>query len=164
MKKKKEYHSKKRNKFAQIFSTSIPTTDSAMRRTYIVGTNSIITNFSRPKVKLISEHSYVSPRQCISHFLGSGKMPHNMKNTYCQKIRLLTESRVCKEVYKRACTANPNISREDLIVLIEITWSDDFDPNSSIKANRGAVWIKTLTFVSASFSDNKVQDTYPIKS
>ena len=147
---------------AQNFTTSIPTTDSQMRNTYIVGKDSIITNLPRPKVKLISEHSYVSPRQCISHFLGSGKMPPNMTNTDCKKIRLLTESRACKEVYERACTANANISKEDLIVLMGITWSDDFDPNSSIKANRGAVWIKTLTFVSTSFSENKVQDTYPI--
>ena len=43
-----------------------------------------------------------------------------------------------------------------------VSWSDDFDPNSSIKANRGAVWIKTVTFISESFSENKIEDTYTV--
>ena len=29
-----------------------------------------------------------------------------------------------------------------------VSWSDDFEPNSMSKANRGSVWIKTLTFIS----------------
>ena len=58
--------------------------------------------------------------------------------------------------------ANRNVSTDNLIVLMGISWSDDFDPNSSIKANRGAVWIRTVTFISESFSDNTLEDTYTI--
>ena len=43
-----------------------------------------------------------------------------------------------------------------------VQWSDVFEPNSSIKANRGDVWIKTLTFVSDKFHQNKITDTYAI--
>ena len=67
-----------------------------------------------------------------------------------------------KEVYTRAVKANPDVSTDNLIVLMGISWSDDFDPNSSIKANRGAVWIRTVTFISESFSDNTLDDTFTI--
>ena len=66
------------------------------------------------------------------------------------------------EAYERAYIDNPNVDRDDLVVLMGITYNDIFDPNSSIKANRGVVWIKTITFLSQLFSQNKVEDTYTI--
>ena len=74
----------------------------------------------------------------------------------------ISDSNVRKEVHARAVQANPNVLPDNLIVLMGISWSDDFDPNSSIKANRGAVWIRTVTFISQSFSDNTLEDTYTI--
>ena len=43
-----------------------------------------------------------------------------------------------------------------------LSWSDDFDPNSSINANKGAVWIRTVTFITQTFIKNKLDDTYKI--
>ena len=43
-----------------------------------------------------------------------------------------------------------------------IQWSDDFEPNTSIKSNRGSVWIKTLTFISNDDQQNNINNTYPI--
>ena len=77
-------------------------------------------------------------------------------------VENITESRIHKEVCERARIANPNVPKKDLLVLMGFSWSDDFDPNSSIKANRGAVWIRTVTFVSKSFKKNKLDDTYAI--
>ena len=78
----------------------------------------------------------------------------------CRK-KILIESNVnliekkCKEVYKRAYISNPNVNRGDLVVLMGVTCSDYFDQNSS-------VWIRAITFLSQSFSKNKVEDTFTI--
>ena len=48
------------------------------------------------------------------------------------------------------------------MILLALQWSDAFDPNSSIKSNRGAVWIKTVTSISKAFKQNKLHDTFPI--
>ena len=42
------------------------------------------------------------------------------------------------KMFIRAYIANPDVPKEDIIVLLAVSWSDDFDPKSSIKANRGA--------------------------
>lgn len=34
------------------------------------------------------------------------------------------------------------MSSDNLNIMIGITWSDDVEPNSMSKANRGLVWIK----------------------
>ena len=55
-----------------------------------------------------------------------------------------------------------NVNDEDLWAIMGLTWSDDLDPNSSIKSNRGALWISTVTFVTQTFTENKLDDTYAI--
>ena len=60
------------------FETIIPTTDSALRNIYMVGSSSILKNLPRPKVSMVDEHSYVSICQCIAQFFSSGKMPQNV--------------------------------------------------------------------------------------
>ena len=87
-------------------------------------------------------------------------MPQKVSQSNEDRISNISDSKLSKDAYKRACITNPDVPKEDLIVLLAVSWSDDFDPNSSIKANRGAVWIKTVTFISESFSENKIEDTY----
>ena len=41
-------------------------------------------------------------------------------------------------------------------------WSDDFDPNSSIKLNRQSVWVKTVTMFAMSKNGKTILRTYPI--
>ena len=43
-----------------------------------------------------------------------------------------------------------------------VTWSDDFEPNSMSKNNRGSVRIQTLTFFSINLFSNSLENTYPI--
>ena len=63
---------------------------------------------------------------------------------------------------KIAYLANNDLNIENVITLLGVQWSDAFDPNSSIKSNRGAVWIKTLTFGSELYECNKPDDTFVI--
>jgi hypothetical protein len=49
------------------------------------------------------------------------------------------------------------------IIPIFITfWSDDFDPNKSIKNNRQSCWIKTITIFSMDMDGKKRSSTYPL--
>ena len=89
-------------------------------------------------------------------------MPQKKSNLNSNVITSISDSKICKEVYDRAYMMNHDIPKEDIIVLLGISWSDDFDPNSSIKANRGGVWIRTVTFISDTFCENKLEDTYTI--
>jgi hypothetical protein len=51
---------------------------------------------------------------------------------------------------------------DDIMVLWIIEWSDDFDPNDSIKANRGGVWIKTVTICAPISNTRSITNTYCI--
>ena len=142
--------------------TFIPTSDAELRNMYIVGKRSIVKNLPRPNVQLIDRHSYVSIRQCIANFLACGKMPHKMNKSTNNVVRCITESEMAKYVVDRAHKANNNMRPEDILTLLAIQWSDAFDPNSSVKSNRGAVWIKTVTFISETYNENRRNDTVPI--
>ena len=43
-----------------------------------------------------------------------------------------------------------------------VQWSDDFEPNTLNKSNRGSVWIKTLTMITDSSNKNDFVNTYSI--
>ena len=89
----------------------------------------------------------------MSHYIASH--PKNMQVS-------VTGSIAVRQILHQAHTANPTVPTQDLVVFLGVQWSDAFDPNSSIQANRGAVWIKTLTFVSETFHQNRIDHTYPI--
>ena len=57
---------------------------------------------------------------------------------------------------------NNKVPQDDLTIILAIQWSDDFETNTSVKSNRGSVWIKTLTFVSLDSNCNNITNTYPI--
>jgi hypothetical protein len=50
---------------------------------------------------------------------------------------------------------------EPTLPLMFETWFDECDPNNQSKTNRGAVFIRTLTFSPASNARNNLQNTYP---
>ena len=78
------------------------------------------------------------------------------------RIRRIVDSPIAHQVYNRARNYNKGVDPSDLIVLMGIQWSDDFESNGSSKSNMGSVRLKTLTFVSESYSNNKLSDTYPV--
>ena len=107
-------------------------------------------------------HSYFSIRQCIAHFLVSGKMPHDIKRQQPLTMSQITDSPAVLAARQRGYRVNKSVKAKDVMILLALQWSDAFDPDSSIKSNRGAVWIKTVTFISKTFKQNKLHDTFPI--
>ena len=142
--------------------TFIPNSDAQLRKMYISGERSIVKNLPLPNIQIIDNHSYISIRQCIANFLASGKMPHKVNTLKKNGVRCITESKMAKYAVDRAQKANSTVSPENIVTLLAMQWSDAFDPNSSIKSNRGAVWIKTVTFISETYNENRRNDTIPI--
>ena len=136
--------------------------DAELRNIYITGKRSIVKNLPHPNVQLIDGHSYISIRQCISNFLACGKMPKKIKNGNQNCVSCITESKMAQAILHRAHTINSNVKPENVLTILGVQWSDAFDPNSSIKSNRGAVWIKTVTFISETYNENRRNDTVPI--
>ena len=50
----------------------------------------------------------------------------------------------------------------NVLVLIGIEFSHDFDPNNSIKSNRQSVWMKSLTISPIADKMHSMITTYPI--
>ena len=145
-----------------IILTRIPDSDADLRRWYTKGPHSILKNLPHPKINIVENHSYVSVKQCIADFLGKGYAPEKVKDVNMDRIRRIVDSPIAHQVYNRARNYNKGVDPSDLIVLMGVQWSDDFEPNGSSKSNRGSVWLKTLTFVSDSYCNNELSDTYPV--
>ena len=52
-------------------------------------------------------------------FFGSGKWPESVSPKTVDKIKCISDSKICKEVYERAYIANPNVDREELVGCVD---------------------------------------------
>ena len=96
---------------------------------------SIVSNLPRPNIEMFNDHSYTSLRECIAHFLASGKIAHPINLSEPRIKRYITDSNVAIAIAKRGYAVNNNVDKNDVMILLGIQWSDAFDPNSSIKSN-----------------------------
>ena len=143
---------------------NIPTTDAELRNLYLSGERSIIRNLPIPTVEVVDAHSYISIKECITNFLSAGKRPkvYEYIDKDLHNIDCITQSLAAQHIYKKAHEINAQSNNDELIIMLGIQWSDDCDPNSSIKCNWGSIWVKTVTFISEDFGNNDHSDTYPI--
>ena len=148
----------------QNISLDLPINDACIRQTYLTGSNSIMKNLPIPSVKVVENHSYVSVRECLSNWLLFNNTPSYISNNNVthNTVERIGECKIAKQIYRRALKVNKNHPNEDIYCVLAIQWSDDFEPNNSIKSNRGSAWIKTLTFVSDDTNTNDISNTYPI--
>ena len=94
--------------------------------------------------------------------MAKGYLPSTISTTTNKVNNVITESKFCKGISRRAKYCYKDISSDNLVVMTGVSWSDDFESNSMSKANRGSVWIKTLTFFSKTLYSNSQKDIYPI--
>jgi hypothetical protein len=150
----------------------VPEHYSDLRRMYVDGDNSIARQLPIPVVELQSDHSIVSILDIIADFL----LKHdnlitdiynydNIINNYITSndMHIFKTSRV-NEIINKAKTRlmNATIPQMPIIPLFITFWSDDFDPNKSIKNNRQSVWIKIITVFTISMEGDKISSTYPL--
>ena len=92
------------------------------------------------------DHGYVSVVSIVSHLLAlSGEyrciMESDLEERCETSVCHLSESAVVKEVLNRSVSVCGTV---DIVVLLYIEWSDDFDPATSTKKNHRSCWIKIV--------------------
>ena len=161
----KTWHTRsaKSDSTAQLSETRIPLDYADCRRLYLEGKYAVLPNLPHPEVKVVGNHAMITISDCIADLLAHGVpldfLQHDpdgpgMKGT----VRTLSESYRAKKIAARAHELHPG-SPVSAIYLIE--WSDDCEPNSSSKANRGSIWLKTMTIAPHPDCDPSLY-TYPI--
>ena len=149
----------------------LPNTFADVRRLYVDGTNSVTKNLPIPNIRVLNKHSYVSLMDCIADMLMSNDKLLNDIEDYNEVIELKRNDLSlfeCERVKEIVNDAHERKKKEiemldsDVIVLFLKFWSDDFDPNNSIKSNRQSVWIQTVTIFAMTKDGNKISYTYPI--
>ena len=124
--------------------------------------NSFVKNLPYPSIQISDNRSYTSIRQCTSHFFAGGKIAHVINMSEPSFNKCITYSKMSRAAAQRGYGINSNVDHYDVIILLALQWSDVFDPNSSIKSNRGTIWIKIVTFISEQFQEKRLENTFPI--
>ena len=149
---------------------TLPKSLADIRRQYVDGVDAVTKHLPIPDIRELKNHSYVSIKDLIADFLLSNRNKLKMLDDYktlhnedpSSRLDFFYCNRV-KQIIRNADIAKG--SKDDpVIVLFLKLWSDDFDPNNSIKSNRQSVWIKTLTICAMTETGHKVSYTYPISS
>lgn len=151
----------------------IPSSYSCLRRMYIDGEAAISRNIPIPDVITVEGHSYVSIIDCVADFL---IRKDNIITNIQKWDDIVNDHIIDKQMHIFACNRTKEMisdakerleiaSLENTFPLVPIFinfWSDDFDPNKSIKANRQSIWIKTATIFTMSEKGEKIKVTYPV--
>jgi hypothetical protein len=149
---------------------SLPTTHAALRTRYLDGRKAINKYLPVPNVKMLVNHSYISINSCIVDFML--KYDESMMTTtdwndfynstaYNANMLNLRNSDKIKSIVDIAMQKK-SFNNMKCIPLFMKMWSDDFDPNKSVKSNRQSVWLKTVTIFTFNIEGLIVEHTYPM--
>ena len=149
----------------------LPNSHSDLRRAYIDGDTAISKNVPTPIASMHDDHSIVSLIDCVADFvIRKNKLVLNIdnwdhvkeQNQLKKDMNIFCCERAIEIINDAKSRVNEAMLERTLpIITLFITiWSDDFDPNKSVKNNRQSVWIKTATIFSMDESGNKIQGTY----
>ena len=147
------------------YPCEIPRSYKEIRAWILEGKYSMFHNLPRPLVHKVGDHACVSIKDCIADLLGHGFSLHELGKKGSCSTDFSNKTIDC---FSRARTILGNAHRvlgslaDQSTVLWLTTWSDDFEPNYSIKGNRGSVWIKTITIALPVDSSKSIVYTYPV--
>jgi hypothetical protein len=152
----------------------LPQSYNDMRKLYLDNELAINSYLPIPTVNMIDEtHSVVSLKDIIADYLFRStnidvninnwlsitkSLDNDMNLFNCKQVKQIVEA-AKKRIEINQCQANTSLPT---VVLFLSFWSDDFDPNKSIKSNRQSVWIKTATIFTMTVCGTKSKITYPI--
>ncbi len=141
-----------------LWTTKIPTSPNDMRSLYVAGKHSIIQNLPRPSVTELTNHAFVSLRECVADLLGHGFDIDTIDNgAMTTNVMNIRDSQRAKDIFMWG-----NNDRVQKLCLYLNEWSDAFKPSRSSKSNRGSCWIKTVTISPPKCKSKPISYTYPI--
>jgi len=120
-----------------------------LRSTYVEGKDALIFNLPRPRVTGLAGHSYMSLREIVAHHLAFSS-PEELtcwdNRTVIgdgHPIKSIFECSIAQQAFTEAQSVNHFCTT---LPVLFTKWSDDFEPNSQAKQNRGSAWVCTITF------------------
>ena len=151
----------------------LPTNTPDMRRYYMDAKSSVSNNVPRPLCKMLNNHSIVSIIDCISDCIAHGECSIISYDNLIQLSEVTTNSKydsLCNSIVLKSIINNTkqrmlSQSIDDhfpIINVFVILWSDDFEPNNSIKSNRQSAWIITCTLIIIQNDYQLFKSTYPL--
>jgi hypothetical protein len=148
-----------------VWKTKFPTSVNDIRSFYLKGKYAMLPNLPRPSVHEVSNHAYVSLKDCVADILAHGLKLDNIDfdrrdvpagESTITRIRETIRGKQIWENGKALHFGKP------VFCLYINEWSDDFEPSYSIKGNRGSAWIKTVTISPPPGKIHALTHTYPI--
>lgn len=154
--------------------SKLPETYADIRRMYLDGDVAITKQIPIPGVKLNNDHSIVSIMDCVADFvirsdnlvndvddwdsiLNLNNINHSLHLFKCNRVKL-----ILRQAKNRVEVSDLRTTDKQILPLFITIWSDDFDPNKSIKNNRQSVWIKTISIFTMNKFGVKTKITYPV--
>lgn len=152
---------------------SIPNRVCDLKRMYLEGVSAINKNLPVPDIKKEGDHSYVSIIDCVLNFFLSVDYDiasvanwddicnKNIINDDCSLFKSQRINNIIDDAKKRILYYDQ--CQDSIVIPVFIgLWSDDFDPNKSVKNNRQSVWIQTATIFVMNSNGEKIKTTFPI--
>jgi hypothetical protein len=150
-----------------------PITDPAeMRSSIMEGNYAYLPNLPHPEAKECMGHAYCLPTDCLQDSLAFGHDLEyinpvgdgSVKRPPLFPIGRTSETPMCRRLFDiNTVGTDDGLPIPPIDLYLWLTeWSDDFEPNDSVKSNRGSVWLKTLTVSPRFGSRHKLLHTYPL--
>ena len=140
----------------------IPTSILDVRQMILEGKNAIVPNLPHPQLeKLPNGHSYMSLRSAIADLLAHGAeidIDGYVNPARGQPVQQLGQAPQFQKLYENART----LYSTPVLALWGVEWSDDFEPNTQAKQNRGSAWVKTVTIATPHARIHSTDNTYVI--
>ena len=147
-----------------LWNTKFPTSVNDIRSLYLKGKYAMLPNLPRPSIQEVSNHAYVSLRDCVADLLAHGLKIDNINCDRHVPVCENTVTRIRETIRGRQIWENGKALHfgKQVFCLYINEWSDDFEPSYSIKGNRGSAWIKTVTISPPPGKIHALTHTYPI--
>jgi hypothetical protein len=144
------------------------TTPNEIRMNFYDNAESLFKILPHPPLFECEEHAYSLYSDCVRDALGKGydldlvpKSPVGGPSPDEFPLRRISNTRQCKALFNIQDHNDGNSSLH-FVDLWMNEWSDDADPNSSIKNNRGSLWFKSVTISPTREMIHSMSHTYPL--
>ncbi len=142
-----------------------PIQDMALIRSQIMdGKYALLPNLPHPKIYVKDNHAYSLGSDCVADLLANGYEVDNIVRSETaptpEEGRIISKTPRCQKLFDIQNRHEP-MELEEIYLWVN-EFSDDFENNNSIKANRDGVWIKTLTVCPPRYSTHRLSHTYPL--
>ena len=143
----------------------IPRNMNRLRSVVINGKNSFTQMLPIPEIRLLGEHAYVLPSECIKRFLAGGSIPlyfdtKTVPPSYSSPKDTPRGVEISKKLEKSVGYTGRGLRH---LPISFMEWKDDCEASkSNKKSKKGSLWVWTMTIITAQDGPDSPDPTFPI--